>query len=240
MAGQSFATIFVRRLGASLATWVSSGGTIYIHAEAFPATLPKLALSIRYRIALDDARLEDVNISLFLPGDGEDKPSLMTAIPISEMIKTMGPPASPGDQFREFGANIVLGPLTLKEKGRICVRAVGGAGQVKLGSLNHRSAASSDGAAPLFLTLRRSCGWSCQRAIFTLRISAGTSLARSFPPLHFLFQRFVTPRRPARASCARWGRASACAGGSTWASPPAARRPRCRRARAPGAGAWAG
>jgi hypothetical protein len=112
------------------------GGTMNIHAKTFPATLPRLALSIRYRIALDDLRLENVNIKVLLPGDEEGKPTVDAEIPITEVIANMDPPTLPGDAFREFVTNIILAPVTIKEKGRLRVRATGGAGTINLGTLH--------------------------------------------------------------------------------------------------------
>lgn len=109
-------------------------GSLVVHSE-FPVTLPKFALAVRYRVAFDDDRLEDVQVAVFLPGD-EEKPSVAATIPISRMLDATDSGAKPAGAFREFHANIVLAPLTLKQKGKISVRARGGAGVIRLGALN--------------------------------------------------------------------------------------------------------
>jgi len=109
-------------------------GIMFVHSD-FPVTLPKFGLAIHYRVDFDDARLGDVSVNIFLPGDGEREPSVQAVIPVSKMIVENDPASAVGDTFREFGFNVILAPLTLKERGRVRVRAVGGAGVIKLGSI---------------------------------------------------------------------------------------------------------
>ena len=115
-------------------------GDLIVHG-AFPATLPKFGLAVSYRVYLDDARLEEVTLAVYLPGDEDGNPSIKGAIPISEMVAKADPPSRGGDTFREFQVVIVASPLTLKQSGRIKVRAIGGAGVIKLGSLRVEQAA---------------------------------------------------------------------------------------------------
>jgi hypothetical protein len=111
------------------------GGALFIN-KPFPVTLPKFALSVHYRIAFDDDRLDDIHLAVFLPGDEESKPSITAIIQVPKLIDSDVQGETPGETFREFNANFVLAPLTLKEKGKIRVRAEGGAGIIKLGALN--------------------------------------------------------------------------------------------------------
>ncbi len=118
-------------------------GILFVHS-AFPVTMPKFGLAVSYRIHFDDTRLEDVRLDILLPGDDEIMPTAKAVIPVSQMIAEDDPPTSPGDTFREFHANIILSPLILKEKGKISVRAIGGAGLIKLGTLKVDEKPASD------------------------------------------------------------------------------------------------
>jgi hypothetical protein len=109
-------------------------GFMFVHSD-FPITVAKFGLAISYRINLDDPRLDDVTVEVSLPGDDDKEASMKAVIPVTKMIVDSDPATSVGDTFREFGLNIILSPLRIRAPGLISVRAHGGAGVIRLGSL---------------------------------------------------------------------------------------------------------
>jgi hypothetical protein len=114
---------------------------IFPATQGFPLTVPKFCILIKYYELLN-AFTDDITVSVFLPGDAKDAPTL--ALPI--LRANLAQPAFlyPLDDDQESVYNvtlpIALSPLTISQEGFVKVRAMCGFTTTNLGSLMVRKA----------------------------------------------------------------------------------------------------
>jgi hypothetical protein len=97
-----------------------------------------LGLVIQCRISPEDFGLSDLNVGIYFPGDDEENPSVRAVLPVSKVdaeIQAQRPSIEAKISSIEVGTHILLAPVTLKQRGRIRVRAERDGGSIKLGSL---------------------------------------------------------------------------------------------------------
>lgn len=106
-------------------------------SQPLPRTLSKFGFAIRYSERPSEST-EDVTIGIFLPGDPEDAPSTKFGLPIQEMRSQSPDPKilqTGEDPVATMIFHIVMENLSIKEEGRIKVRAYRGDLEVRLGTL---------------------------------------------------------------------------------------------------------
>lgn len=111
---------------------------IIVHSE-FPVTLPKFGIFITY-IEQYGQMEGDLSLRVYLPGDPDDKPSMVgDTIPASfrEFTKLPDPDSEfPIDKpVKQYRSPLLLAPFTLRQKGFIKVRALVGNELVRLGAI---------------------------------------------------------------------------------------------------------
>lgn len=87
---------------------------------SFPAILPKFAAAVLF-VQKKELFTKNLELRIFLPGDPEDKPSIVSD------LSQGAPPAidpSPDSKFIIIRANLVFSPFALNEPGSIKVRIV--------------------------------------------------------------------------------------------------------------------
>lgn len=121
--------------------------TIFVHGE-FPFTLPKFGLSVAYFESYDDLPSEAA-LQIFLPGDADDSPSIISELKFAEGAKIAIPPPE-GETTKLLGlhADLVLAPLVLKSEGTIRVRILKNQKPIKLGQLYVRKASPAKQPEP--------------------------------------------------------------------------------------------
>jgi hypothetical protein len=115
------------------------GGRVLVHGN-FPFTMPKLALGIVY-LQQHDKVVWPIRFWIFLPGDAEDKPSIIAEMP-QEAIQ---PAINNAESLAaKFGSEIAFAtiysqfgfaPCVIQQPGILKVRAVRGDRLIRLGSL---------------------------------------------------------------------------------------------------------
>jgi hypothetical protein len=113
--------------------------------QDFPLTLPKFCILIKYYEVLD-VFTDDIAISVFLPGDVKDAPTIVLPISRLSLAKPTFPYPLEDDQERVFNITfpLALSPLTIKQEGFVKVRAKCGSTTTNLGSLMVRKARSDE------------------------------------------------------------------------------------------------
>lgn len=123
-------------------TLVGVYGNDLIIYGSLPATLPKLALWVSYFERLGESR-EPLELLVYLPGDGDDAPTMRNSIAGETLERIRSPNISsdvtPEDQLFGMTAQIILSPITLKEEGPIKVRMIRGENEIRLGTLHIRA-----------------------------------------------------------------------------------------------------
>lgn len=107
-----------------------------IHQQDFPISLPKFAMLIRY-YEIKDAFKEDLNIKIFLPGNG-DVPQIYWKLSAAARDNAQSPyEADDADSERLLTLTmpIVFSPLIINEEGFIKVRVQCGETTTRLGRL---------------------------------------------------------------------------------------------------------
>lgn len=119
------------------------GSSMLIH-EPFPATLPKLCLSITYFERVN-AISGPVQVRIFLPGNRADEPDMELTLPIESMRrdaqiaghnnKVLERPEE-GEPTLIARFPIVISPFEIEEPGNLRVRVVADGKVFRFGSLN--------------------------------------------------------------------------------------------------------
>lgn len=106
-----------------------------IFSIPFPATLPKLGLSVKYYEKFGEST-EPVHLEIYLPGDSDDNPTVRSEFDYKQMRSMPQTKAEDGIDSR-IGAvmNAVLSPVHFTQEGYIKVRARRGDDIIRLGSL---------------------------------------------------------------------------------------------------------
>lgn len=111
-------------------TFVGAYSVVMFINGTLPTVLPRICLAIAYREEQDS--LEDVTIKVFFPGDEDESPTASFDLkPQADMI----PPPTDEFMMREYRLYLDLPGITLKQEGRIKVRAYRGDAEIRLGSL---------------------------------------------------------------------------------------------------------
>jgi hypothetical protein len=105
---------------------------LIVHSE-FPVTLPKFVMAVSYIEPREFAASENLIIRAYLPGDNEDHPSAQAEVSITKAKEENGQ-VQP-DHLVNIRAFIMLSPMTIKETGKIKVRAIRNNETIKLGTL---------------------------------------------------------------------------------------------------------
>jgi hypothetical protein len=119
---------------------------MYIHDD-FPFTLPKFGILVRYMERGDQTNL--LAIKVFMPGDADDTPTLVSEVPMDDLRSQMEiipeqQNSSDVVKVRSLIAPIIFAPLILKSPGVIKVRAFSGEDVVKIGALRVERAPPDD------------------------------------------------------------------------------------------------
>lgn len=105
-----------------------------------PATLSKLCFAISYVERIGESS-DPVELRLFMPGDKEEKPTLVSQLPVEQMRKLPAPENFDSeDPAFAMIAHLQLTNVNLAEEGRIQVRAHRGDQEIRLGSIKVTSA----------------------------------------------------------------------------------------------------
>jgi hypothetical protein len=102
-----------------------------------PATLPKLALYIRYMERVGESN-EPLELRIYKPGDPYDSPTLR--VPISEQMlekfRSMNnPPDELDDPLAVLSLHLAVQPIEFRQEGVLRVRMIRGENEIKLGGL---------------------------------------------------------------------------------------------------------
>jgi hypothetical protein len=118
-------------------TYVGSySGTMLVHGS-FPTIVPKLALGIVY-LQRRDRLILPITFWIFLPGDAEDKPSIIAEMPHEAAIdfgKVFAQKVETEETFVTLYSQFALTPLHIAQPGILKVRAVRGDQLIRLGGL---------------------------------------------------------------------------------------------------------
>jgi hypothetical protein len=131
---------------------VYQSGTMLVPGS-FPATMPKLALGIVYKQRHDKVVLP-FTLWIFLPGDADDKPSIIAEMPEEaaraaiEEAKATAERMTAEGVFATLNSQFAITPLHIAQPGLLKVRAVRGDQLIGLGSLNIVPAPPESHAAP--------------------------------------------------------------------------------------------
>jgi hypothetical protein len=100
-----------------------------------PAVLPKFGIVVKF-FELPNESKDSVKLEIFLPGDSEDVPSIVSEIPFDQ-IRAMPKLEGTHDDDMRIGAtfNLVVSPLNILKEGHIRVRAIRGDQIVRLGRI---------------------------------------------------------------------------------------------------------
>ena len=109
---------------------------LLIQGATFPATLPKLALSITLLFHPALPPMPPLDIKISFPGDDENTPSFGGRFETS--IEPV--PDAPQDTRRSLNLHFILSPIILKEPGSIKVRLHDQVRIIKAGTLDVRAA----------------------------------------------------------------------------------------------------
>jgi hypothetical protein len=117
----------------------------------FPLSIPKLCIFIKY-YEVPGSLTDDLEVRIFVPGDGEDIPSVVMPFPRAVIESTRVDTIFPleGDQERVHNMTfpVTLSPFTIKQKGWIKVRIVCGGLVTNMGSLMVRTAYENENLFP--------------------------------------------------------------------------------------------
>jgi|SRR5262249_50572451 len=118
---------------------VYQGGTMLVPGS-FPATVPKLALGIVYKQRHDKVVLP-FTLWIFLPGDADDKPSIIAEMPEDAARAAIEEAKATAEKmttevFATLNSQFAITPLHIAQPGLLKVRAVRGDQLIGLGSLN--------------------------------------------------------------------------------------------------------
>ena len=103
--------------------------------KPLPYKFPKFALSIHY-VERPGESADPVTLSIYLPGDSDDAPTVKSDVPI-EPMRSQETPADIvlDDPVISVAMQIVLAPLEIKSEGLIKVRAYRGDLEIRLGTI---------------------------------------------------------------------------------------------------------
>lgn len=124
----------------------STGKLFYIgvypgnmHVPSFPIVLPRFGISITY-LQRPTAFVTPIKFVIFLPGDADDKPSIVAELPeqaardvIANVQKTIS--LDPANAFATVQTNFNFAMLPIPKSGLLKVRAVRGDNLFRLGTL---------------------------------------------------------------------------------------------------------
>jgi hypothetical protein len=113
--------------------------------QNFPLTVPKFCILIKYYEILNFFT-DEIAISIFLPGDAKDAPTIVLPIPRANLAGPTFPYPLEDDQERVFNITfpVALSPFTINQEGFLKVRAKCGSTTTNLGSLMIRKARADE------------------------------------------------------------------------------------------------
>lgn len=110
-------------------------GAINFPSE-LPSQLPKFAFAIVYSERPGEST-EPVTLSVFLPGDADDAPTINENIPVEQMRSQPPPPDIDfDDPVISALMHLVIAPFKVEKEGVIKVRAYRGDLEIKLGAIH--------------------------------------------------------------------------------------------------------
>jgi hypothetical protein len=114
---------------------------VFQHGTAFPLLLPRFAIVIKY-FEIHGKFNDTLSVEIYLPGDIEDKPSIVRPLERTNIVDTISKFPAPPDSDRLFGVTspIIFTGLVIKEPGHIMVRIAMAENKMRIGSLLLREA----------------------------------------------------------------------------------------------------
>ena len=118
-------------------------GLINLH-QPLPFKFAKFCFAINY-IERPGESTDPATLSIYLPGDAEDAPSIKAELPV-ETMRSQEPPADTEleDPVMRLALNIIAAPLEIKSGGLIKVRVHRGDLEIKLGTIRVHAPTAED------------------------------------------------------------------------------------------------
>ncbi len=129
-------------------TLVGMYGPNMLFDAPFPITVPKLGIVVKY-FERPAESTDPLQLVIFMPGDEDEKPSIVADVPRQQLRSLPGKPESNQDELRWMATmNLVLSPITFTTLGRMKVRMRRGSDIINLGSLRIETSAEAQPITP--------------------------------------------------------------------------------------------